>query len=84
MLTPTRRSHRSPDPTRRKRFVKLTEDVKAYGGEVFIFSSMHESGQQLNQLTGIAALLNYPLDIEVVEEEERQEREEAQQAQNGS
>jgi len=75
---------RSPDPTRRKRFVKLTEDVKAYGGEVFIFSSMHESGQQLNQLTGIAALLNYPLDIEVVEEEERQEREEAQQAQNGS
>lgn len=27
-------------------FVKLVEDVKAYGGEVLIFSSMHESGQR--------------------------------------
>lgn len=31
---------------------------------------------ELNQLTGIAAILTYPLDIEVVEEEERAEREE--------
>lgn len=37
---------RSPDVVRRKRFVKLVEDVKAYGGEVLIFSSMHESGQR--------------------------------------
>lgn len=94
-------------------FVKLVEDVKAYGGEVLMFSSMHESGQrasllllvtacavggvlelrscaeaalmperadhslltELNQLTGIAAILTYPLDIEVVEEEERVEAE---------
>lgn len=27
-------------------FVKLVEDVKAYGGEVLMFSSMHESGQR--------------------------------------
>lgn len=32
---------------------------------------------ELNQLTGIAAILTYPLDIEVVEEEERLEQEEA-------
>ena len=54
-----------------------------------IFSSMHESGQrevlknnqgastdstaELNQLTGIAAILTFPLDIEVVEAEEREE-----------
>ncbi|BGO96746.1 hypothetical protein RTG_00389 [Rhodotorula toruloides ATCC 204091] len=67
---------RSPSVARRKKFVQLVEDVKAYGGEVLMFSSMHESGQQLNQLTGIAAILTYPLDIEVVEEEERAEREE--------
>ncbi|BGP28964.1 Translation factor pelota [Rhodotorula toruloides] len=67
---------RSPSVARRKKFVQLVEDVKAYGGEVLMFSSMHESGQQLNQLTGIAAILTYPLDIEVVEEEERVEREE--------
>ncbi|GJN91743.1 hypothetical protein Rhopal_004766-T1 [Rhodotorula paludigena] len=67
---------RAPSVARRRMFVKLVEDVKAYGGEVLMFSSMHESGQQLNQLTGIAAILTYPLDIEVVEEEERVEAEE--------
>ncbi|KAI5479391.1 importin beta-2 subunit [Pseudohyphozyma bogoriensis] len=36
---------RSPIVSRRKKFVKLVEDVKGYGGEVLIFSSMHESGQ---------------------------------------
>lgn len=30
---------------------------------------------ELNQLTGIAAILNFPLDIEVVEAEEREEAE---------
>lgn len=61
---------RSPSVARRKKFVKLVEDVKAYGGEVLIFSSMHESGQQLNGLTGIAALLSYPLDVEDALEQE--------------
>ena len=31
---------------------------------------------ELNQLTGIAAILTYPLDIEVVEAEEREAKEE--------
>ncbi|BGP12890.1 hypothetical protein JCM10213_005157 [Rhodosporidiobolus nylandii] len=65
---------RAPSVARRRMFVKLTEDVKAYGGEVLMFSSMHESGQQLNQLTGIAAILTYPLDIEDVEREEEEEK----------
>ncbi|KAF8974428.1 eRF1 domain 1-domain-containing protein [Flammula alnicola] len=59
---------RSSDPSTRKKYQK--------GGEVVIFSSMHESGQQLNQLTGIAAILTFPLDVEVVEAEEREEEEE--------
>jgi len=35
---------------------------------------------ELNQLTGIAAILTFPLDIEVVEEEEKVAREEAEEA----
>lgn len=34
------------------------------------------SSTELNQLTGIAALLTFPLDIEVVEAEEREAEEE--------
>jgi len=84
---------RSSDPVTRKKFIRITEAVKQKGGEVLIFSSMHESGQrtdyclyqvqdsktsltELNQLTGIAAILTFPLDIEVVEAEEREAEEE--------
>ncbi|KZT12522.1 pelota [Laetiporus sulphureus 93-53] len=67
---------RSSDAETRKKYVDLVESVQGRGGEVLIFSSMHESGQQLNQLTGIAAILTYPLDVEVVEAEEREAREE--------
>lgn len=69
---------RSSDPATRTHYVKMVESVRAVGGEVLIFSSMHESGQQLNMLTGIAAILTYPLDVEVVEMEEREEREKAE------
>ncbi|THH32954.1 hypothetical protein EUX98_g1255 [Antrodiella citrinella] len=67
---------RASDPTTRKKYVDLVEDVRNKGAEVLIFSSMHESGQQLNQLTGIAAILTFPLDVEVVEAEEREAKEE--------
>ena len=53
----------------------MVEAVRARGGDALIFSSMHESGQQLNLLTGIAAILTYPLDVEIVEQEEREEKE---------
>ncbi|KAJ3896104.1 eRF1 domain 1-domain-containing protein [Lentinula edodes] len=66
---------RASDPETRKRYVALVEKVKQTGGDAVIFSSMHESGQQLNQLTGIAAILTFPLDIEVVEAEEKEEEE---------
>ncbi|KAK1924418.1 pelota [Papiliotrema laurentii] len=65
---------RSSDPATRNRYVEMVEAVRARGGESLIFSSMHESGQQLNLLTGIAAILTYPLDVEVVEMEEREAR----------
>ncbi|CAO1620581.1 unnamed protein product [Parajaminaea phylloscopi] len=71
---------RAADPARRRKFVQLVEDVRAQGGEVAIFSSMHESGKQLNNLTGIAAILTWPMDVEEVEEEERADKEAAQAA----
>jgi protein pelota len=82
---------RSTDAAKRKRYVEMVEAVKERGGEALIFSSMHESGQrefcrasrgdteltcpELNMLTGCAAILTYPLDIEVVEMEEAEEKE---------
>nr|VDD49948.1 unnamed protein product [Brassica oleracea] len=47
---------RNSDVKTRKKYVDLVESVKDSGGEAFIFSSMHVSGEQLAQLTGIAAL----------------------------
>jgi len=73
---------RSGDPVLRKKYIALVESVRQTGGEVFVFSSMHESGQQLNQITGIAALLTFPLDVEVVEAEEALYKKETQEKQD--
>jgi protein pelota len=75
----------------------MVEAVRTKGGEVCIFSSMHESGErmwmvgmclslafsadvlssqiELNQLSGIAAILTFPVDVEAALEEEKAERE---------
>ncbi|XP_003748615.1 protein pelota [Galendromus occidentalis] len=52
---------RCQDVAQRKRYVKLVELVSETGGEVFIFSSLHISGKQLEQLTGLAAVLRFPM-----------------------
>lgn len=49
---------RSNNLALRKKYSQLLYQVKEYA-EVRIFSSMHPSGQQLNQLTGIAAILKF-------------------------
>ncbi|KFK42164.1 hypothetical protein AALP_AA2G219500 [Arabis alpina] len=59
---------RNSDVKTRKNYVNLVESVRDSGGDAFIFSSMHVSGEQLAQLTGIAALLRFPLpDLEDIE-----------------
>jgi protein pelota len=45
----------------RAEFVGLVDSVKAKGGRVHIFSSLHVSGEQLAQYSGIAAILRFPL-----------------------
>uniref|UniRef100_UPI00358FED7C protein pelota homolog n=1 Tax=Myxine glutinosa TaxID=7769 RepID=UPI00358FED7C len=45
----------------RNRYVRIVDSVKEGGGTVRIFSSLHVSGEQLNQLGGIAAILRFPV-----------------------
>ncbi|KAJ6824822.1 protein PELOTA 1 [Iris pallida] len=52
---------RNSDIKTRRKYVKFVEAVKDSGGTAHIFSSMHVSGEQLAQLTGIAAILRFPL-----------------------
>ncbi|XP_008800975.1 protein PELOTA 1 isoform X2 [Phoenix dactylifera] len=59
---------KNSDISTRQKYIKLVESVKDSGGAVHIFSSMHVSGEQLAQLTGIAAILRFPLpDLEDIE-----------------
>ncbi|KAI8539470.1 hypothetical protein RHMOL_Rhmol09G0185700 [Rhododendron molle] len=59
---------RNADVVTRKKYVNFVKSVKASGGTTHIFSSMHVSGEQLAQLTGIAAILRFPLpDLEDIE-----------------
>ena len=45
----------------RKKYVSLSDSVRQHGGQVCLFSSMHVSGQQLDNFTGCAAILRFPL-----------------------
>ncbi|KLU91238.1 hypothetical protein MAPG_09760, partial [Magnaporthiopsis poae ATCC 64411] len=52
---------RSLDIATRRRYVALVDKVKEDGGDARILSSDHESGQRLEALGGIAAILTYPI-----------------------
>jgi len=52
---------RAREPEVRRAYVRLVADVEAAGGEVRVFSSAHVSGEQLSQITGVAALLRFPI-----------------------
>ncbi|CAM8911506.1 unnamed protein product [Rhodiola kirilowii] len=52
---------KSSDVETRKKYINLVDSVKYSGGKSHIFSSMHVSGEQLAQLTGVAAILRFPL-----------------------
>lgn len=53
---------RSQDVKTRQHYVRLVDEVKDQGGEVRVLSSMHESGQRLENLSGIAVILTYPVE----------------------
>jgi len=45
----------------RQRYVAIVDAVRESGGNVRIFSSLHVSGEQLGQLSGVAAILRFPI-----------------------
>jgi protein pelota len=54
---------RSHNVEERRRWVALVDRVREVeGGEVRVFSSLHESGKRLEGLGNIAAILTYPID----------------------
>lgn len=66
---------RSLDIRVRKRWVRLVDRVRdVEGGEVRIFSSLHESGKRLEALGGVAAILTFPI-ADLDEEDEEDEAE---------
>lgn len=52
---------RCNDFSARKRYVDLVDSVRENGGEVKVFSSLHVSGEQLALITGVAAILRFPM-----------------------
>ena len=42
------------------RYSSMMDIVNSSGGQVVIFSRMHVSGEELEKVTGVAALLRYP------------------------
>jgi len=49
------------------------DNSNSKGIETIIFSSLHSSGEKLNNLTGIAAILKFPMALENEEMEENEE-----------
>mmetsp|Transcript_1981 Transcript_1981/g.3759 ORF Transcript_1981/g.3759 Transcript_1981/m.3759 type:complete len:402 (+) Transcript_1981:60-1265(+) len=51
---------RNANVATRRHYVDMTEGVREQGSTVHIFSQQHISGEQLNQLGGIACILRFP------------------------
>jgi protein pelota len=57
---------------RRAQYVSLVEAVKPSGAAVHVFSDKHPSGEQLGMLSGVAAILRFPLPLDDMWEAEAQ------------
>jgi hypothetical protein len=61
---------RSADLKTRKAYVALVDDCKDKASKVYLFSTLHVSGEQLKQFSGVAAILRFPLpDLEALDED---------------
>merc|ERR1712098_694334 len=52
---------RAQNVAERKKYVEMVDRVRDVGGDVKIFSSLHVSGEQLDQLSGLCAILRFPM-----------------------
>ncbi|GAM29193.1 hypothetical protein SAMD00019534_123690, partial [Acytostelium subglobosum LB1] len=66
---------RGKDIVTRRKYVDLVQSVKDNNGEVRMFSGQHVTGEQLSKLSGIAAILRCPMELEDEEEEYHAENE---------
>lgn len=53
--------YRNAETGTRQRYRGLVRSVKEGGGKALVYPSMHVSAPQLDQLTGVAAILRFPL-----------------------
>ena len=67
---------RSPDVRTRAAYVALAEEARGQGVSVRVVSGMHPAGQQLAMMSGVAALLRYPMPHlqDMVEEAENERK----------
>jgi protein pelota len=59
---------RSSSSSQRKKYKYLMEETKVTGGEVCVLNEDHFSGHMLGELSGIAATLNFPINLELADE----------------
>ena len=52
---------RANNVAERRKYVDLVDKVRDTGGDVKIFSSLHVSGEQLDLLSGLCAMLRFPM-----------------------
>ena len=52
---------KSNNVAKREKYLDLIDLVEANGGKVHIFSTLHTSGEELSQLTGLACILKYSI-----------------------
>lgn len=61
----------SDNIAQREEYLKLMDSVESNGGKALVLSTLHSLGEELDQLTGIACILKYPLpDLDVDDGEE--------------
>lgn len=65
---------RSKNVKARKHYIDLADAVRKSGGKVYHFSSMHPSGERLNSLSGIAAVLRFACEIDEDDEDEQENK----------
>lgn len=54
---------RAKNFTVRRKYTKLKNELESAGTDIFVFSENHISGQKLKDITGIAAVLKFPVDL---------------------
>ena len=74
---------RAQTVARRTQYVSLVEQARDAGAAVHIFSSLHVSGEQLSRLSGVAAILRFPMPIDDMLYREDNDSSDSDEAQAG-